>query len=542
MNEVKLTGNNLTIENILDVAEKEFKVTIAKESREKIEKGRKLLEDQITGEESKIIPIYGTNRLHGDLKNIAVDEELLEKYQVKYINVHNCGTGKPLEIRFVRAIMLIRLNSFCKGLSGMQIETCEMLLEMLNEGVTPEVLEEGSVGASGDLVPLAMIGATMIELDEAVAYFKGERLSAKEAMEKSGIKARHPDFKLKAKEAMGLTNGANFIAALTTFSLRDAKRILQTASISTALSLEAIRGEKRAFSELINENSDRHDGQIAVAKQLRELIRNSDRCTKKAQERSLGEGHKGEERVQDRYSFRCAPQVHGALYEAIQKLESTLTREINSATDNPLFDFDKKGADGGILFASGGNFHGQSLAAPIDYLKITLTSLGLITDRRTFSLLDKNLNYGLPEDLAKDTSKADGGYMITQYAGAARAAENRVLSTPASVMSVPTSANQEDFVSMGSIGSLHLRKIIYNCEILVAIELLCATRALQLLDDILKSDATNYPLGTQTAKVYERLKNLLGEYTGDSYLRTEMVKVIDLVKSGELIDLTSEVW
>jgi histidine ammonia-lyase len=254
----------------------------------------------------------------------------------------------------------------------------------------------------------------------------------------------------------------------------------------------------------------------------------------------MGGKNKGEERVQDRYSFRCAPQVHGALYEAIDKLKRTLSKEINSATDNPLFKFDKTGQDGGVLFASGGNFHGQALAAPVDYLKITLTSLGLITDKRTFSLLDHRLSFGLPADLAIDTSKADGGLMVLQYAGAARAAENRVLSTPASVMSVSTAANQEDYVSMGSIGVIHLRKIIYNTQILVGIELLCALRGLQLTYDKLPKGLRELGKGTQ--KVYDELSkpaHFPPEKT-DRYLRTEMMRSIELVRSGKLIELVKE--
>ena len=261
---------------------------------------------------------------------------------------------------------------------------------------------------------------------------------------------------------------------------------------------------------------------------------------KKAQEHKMGGKNKGEERVQDRYSFRCPPQVHGALYESIDKLKKTLSTEINSATDNPLFRFDKIGQDGGILFASGGNFHGQALAAPIDYLKITLTSLGLITDKRTFSLLDKRLSFGLPPDLANDTSKADGGLMVLQYAGAARAAENRVLSTPASVMSVSTAANQEDYVSMGSIGVIHLRKIIYNTQILVGIELLCALRGLQLTYNKLPKGLRELGKGTQ--KVYNELSGS-SHFPPEKtvrYLRTEMMRSIELVRSGRLIELVKD--
>jgi histidine ammonia-lyase len=531
---VTLDGSTLTIDDIINVAEKGYVVELAGESRKKIIAGRRKLEKQLR--ERPGIAVYGTNRLHGDLKNIEVQNNLINSYQVKYIKVHNCGTGAPVPVEIVRAMMVIRLNSFAKGLSGMKIDTCQLLLDMLNRKVTPWVLEEGSVGASGDLVPLAMIGAVMIELDEAQAYFGKELMPAKKALRKAGLKK----IKLGAKEAMGLTNGSNFIAAFAVFAVRDAERVLRSASISAAMSLEAIRGEQKAFSELINEGSDRHEGQIVIAKQIRKLIEGSKRCSKKAQEHKFGGKIKGEERVQDRYSFRCAPQVHGALYEAIDTLKKTLSIEINSATDNPLFQFDRTGEDGGVLFASGGNFHGQALAAPIDYLKITLTSLGLITDKRAFSLLDKRLNFGLPADLANDTGKADGGLMVLQYAGAARAAENRVLSTPASVMSVSTAANQEDYVSMGSIGVIHLRKIIYNTQILVGIELLCALRGLQLTYNKLPKGLRELGRGTQ--KVYDELSrpSYFPPEKTDRYLRTEMMRSIELVRSGKLIELVKE--
>jgi histidine ammonia-lyase len=565
MTKITLTGSNLTLKDIIDVAENFYEVELSTESVNSIAEGRKKLIEQIKSDETKNIPIYGTNRGCGDKKNEAVAVEHLPAYQVRYIKAHNCGTGNPLPINIVRAIMLIRLNSFAKGLSGMRSETCQLMVDMLNKKITPWILEEGSVGASGDLVPLAMMGATMIALPDAKAYYtyfnkKNEQIDelypAQEALEKVGLEK----LTLGAKEAMGLTNGSNFIAGITCIAVRDVERILKTASISTALSLEAIRGEKKAFDTLINEESDRHNGQIVIAKQVRKLIKGSKRMSKKAQEYK-GDKDKNDkypfddkngnfERVQDRYSFRCVPQIHCATFEALEKMKSVLIREINSATDNPLFDFKKpikvinnegKRVDS-LNFASGGNFHGQPLAAPIDYLKLSLTSLGLVTDKRTFSLLSSTLSYGLPSDLAidEDSGIGNSGYMIAQYAGAARAAENRILSTPASVMSVSTAANQEDYVSMGSIGALHLRKVIYNCQILIAIELLCATRALQLTYDKLPDSLKS--LGNETSKVYENLKNLLGQYTEDNYIRTEMEKVLEVVKSGTLIDLTKTVW
>ena len=433
MKNIMLDGNSLTLKNLKLIALGSY-LSVSNTILSKIKTQRKQLEKQI--KDFPEVPIYGTNRLHGDLKDVVVPYDLIKEYQEKYIKVHNCGTGEPLSLAESRAIMVIRLNSFLKGKSGVSFEVCNMLIEMLNKGVTPWVLEEGSVGASGDLIPLAMIGAVMIGLPEGKAYFKGKLLSAPEALKRAGIKP----VVLGAKEAMGLTNGSNFIASVASLALIDAQSLLHHASLSTALSLEAIRGEKKAFMELINEDSHRHVGQIAIAKEIRNLVKGSTRMTKEAQEIQF-HNERNKERVQDRYSFRCAPQIHGACFEAIEKLKETLEIEINSVTDNPIFDFEKS-KKGKIIFASGGNFHGQLLATPIDYVKASLTSLSIASDKRSFSLLSEHLNYGLPADLALDTSRADGGYMIAQYAGAARVAENRVLSTPASVMSVSTAANR----------------------------------------------------------------------------------------------------
>lgn len=535
---VWLTGKNLSIEDVINVAERGEKVDMDQGIKQQIQEYRALLEQQI--QERPEIAIYGTNRLHGDLKDVEVPFDIIEEYQRKFADVHNCGTGKPIPIEVARAIMVIRLNSFAKCKSGIRLETCELMIDMLNAGLTPWILEEGSVGASGDLVPLSMMIGTMIRLPEAKAYYKGKLISAKKAFKRAGLKEKYANFKLGAKEAMGLSNGSNFIAAFGIFALRDSETLLKTASVSAALSLEAIRGEKRAFLQTINENSDRHEGQIVVAQQLRKLLQHSKRTTIAAQKNpAFGERY-AKERVQDRYSYRATPQVNGAAYEAIQKLRSSLETEINSVTDNPIFDFTEKDPNtGGILFASGANFHGQALAVVIDYAKIAMTSVGLMSDKRSFSMLDHRLSYGLPADLAYDTSKGNGGLMITQYAGAGRAAENRILSTPASVMSISTAANQEDFVSMGSLGVLHFRKIIQNLQTILGIELICATRALQMTYDKLPERLRS--LGEGTQKVYEFLSQKEQLNNGvhvweDHYLRTDMVKARDLVAEGRVVE------
>lgn len=534
---VWLTGKNLTIEDVINVAERGWKIDIKPAIKKKINTYRKKLEEQIYSRPD--IAIYGTNRLHGNLKDLEISMDIVDSYQKKYAKVHNCGTGQPIPVEVSRAIMVIRLNSFAKCMSGIRLETCELMLDMLNEGVTPWILEEGSVGASGDLVPLGMMLGTIIQLPESKAYYRGKLMSSKKAFKKAGLSEKYANFQLKAKEAMGITNGSNFIAAFAIFALRDAELLLKTASICTALSVEAIRGEKKAFSEIINEKSDRHSGQIIIAKQIRKLLKNSKRTTIEAQTHPFTRSEPWTERVQDRYSFRAVPQVNGTALEAIQKLRSTLETEINSVTDNPLFDFEKTDQKtGGILFASGANFHGQALAVVIDYAKIAMTSVGLMSDKRSFSMLDHRLSYGLPTDLAYDTSQGDGGLMITQYAGASRAAENRILSTPASVMSLSTAANQEDFVSMGSLGVLHFRKIIENLQKILAIEILCATRAIQMTYENLPKNLRKLGSGTQKVFAFLSSKENLNtgvKYWQDHYLRTDMEKALELVKSGEIV-------
>ncbi len=548
---VLLDGKSLTIEDILNIAEKGYKVEIPDKIEQEIKEKRIKLEAQL--KEYPEIKIYGTNRLHGDLKYVDVYIDSLEKYQEKYIKVHNCGTGAPIPIEVVRAIMVIRLNSFAKGLSGMRWETIQLMLDMLNKNVTPVVLEEGSVGASGDLVPLAMISAVMIGLEEAEAYYNTELLSAKQALQKAGLKPT----RLGAKEAMGLTNGSNFIAAFSVFAIRDTENLIKHASIAGALSIEAIRGEKDAFSELINENRP-HSGQVKIASEIRNLIKGSKRISPEAQVHPFTREKEYDVRVQDRYSFRGIPQVHGVVVEAVERLKEVINIEINSATDNPLFKevdieemkvginkeiYEKLKKDNVtklIKGFSGANFHGQPLATVIDYLKIAITSLGLISDKRSFSLLSEELSYGLPADLALSTQDADGGLMIVQYAGAARAAENRVLSTPSSVMSISTAANQEDFVSMGANGVLHLRKIIENTEKIVAIELLCALRGIQLTYDKLPENLRS--LGELTSKVYEylskneKLKNT-EDRLEDHYLRVDIEEMGAILKSGKIISI-----
>ncbi|HPY75677.1 MAG: aromatic amino acid lyase [Planctomycetes bacterium] len=530
---VYLQGQDLTIEQVINIAEGRSRVDLKEETRRDILSFRKKVEEQII--KYPEIPIYGVNVGCGDLKDQSLNADSFESYQIRYLRAHNCGTGNPLPERVVRAMMAIRLNSFAKGLSGVQLSTCITLMEMLNKGVTPWVLEEGSVGASGDLIPLSMMAASMIGLDEAKSYYQGKLLSAKEALKRAGLSPAH----LGAKEAMALTNGTTFMTAMAIFALDDAWNVFYSASMAAALSLEAIRGETRAFDPLIHDNRP-HDGQYIVASHIRELIAGSKRMTPQAQLLRFKNQSVDtvKARVQDRYSFRAVPQIHGPLYEALQSLESVLEIEINSATDNPLLIFDNER----IEAYSGANFHGQPIATVVDYVKIALTSLALVSDKRSFSMLSQHLNYGLPKNLAIDPSQGDTGLMIAQYTGASRAAECRILSTPASITSISTSASQEDYVSMGSVGVVHLKKIIDNIYIILSVEFLCAVRALQMTKDKnclevpsdLKHEDSDIlkTLGQGTQHIFNYLNQEFPLPNSDTYLRTEIEKMRHILNSG----------
>lgn len=523
-NKLYLDGSSLSVHDTYNAAINRDKVELTPEAKVRIRDCRnKLLEQIRKNPEQKI---YGVNVGVGNLKDTFIDPSEAGSFQEKYIRSHNCGTGDPLPEEFARAMMIIRLNSFAHGVSAISLETVEMLESMLNRGVIPLVLDQGSVGASGDLVPLAMIAGVMIGLPESKAWYKGELLSAPEALEKAGLKP----VKLGFKEAMGLTNGTNFMSACSVFAYEEAQRLIKMANYATALSVEAIRGEKDAFSEFLASKRP-HKGITAVAGEVSDMLEGSLRATVEAQKVVF----KGQdpatatERVQDRYCFRAVPPVHGAALEALEKFQEVLTIEINSVTDNPLFEEN----GGELIFHSGSNFHGQPLANVIDYLKLSLTSLTLISDKRSFSMLNKHLSFGLPSNLAIAPEKGDSGLMLAQYAGAARAGENRVLSNPASVMSISTSAGQEDFVSMGSVGVVHLLSVLDNLKTVLAIEFLCALRALQMTNGkpgYLVGALSK--LGAGTEAIFQGLDELLPLPGGDTFLSDEIETVREWIDGG----------
>ena len=519
-----LDGRSLNTWDVFSAATNRHKVELKPEAKLKVRECRDRLLKQIS--ENPDEKIYGVNVGVGNLKDTFIDPAEAASFQEKYIKSHNCGTGDPIPEEIVRMMMIIRLNSFAIGVSAVSPGTVEMLESMLNNGVIPEVLDQGSVGASGDLVPLVMIAGVMIGLPESKAWYKGELMSAPEALEAAGLKP----VKLGFKEAMGLTNGTNFMSACAIYAVREAHTLLQTANRAAALSLEAIRGEQDAFSDFLASHRP-HKGIVNVADEMREMLEGSRRATKEAQ-KVVFRGQDpatATERVQDRYCFRAVPPVHGAALEALDKMEEVLHIEINSATDNPLFE----ASGDNLIFHSGSNFHGQPLATVIDYLKLSLVSLTLISDKRSFSMLNKHLSFGLPSNLAISPEKGDSGLMLAQYAGAARAGENRVLANPASVMSISTSAGQEDFVSMGSVGVVHLLKVLDNLKTVLAVEILCALRGLQMTNGksgFLEGELTQ--LGIGTGALFTDLDKLLPLPDGDTFLGNEIELVRQWIDGG----------
>ena len=446
---VEINGSNLTIEDVVAVARYGAKVKLDEKQKDKILESRKYVEDALFNK----VPIYGINTGFGKFENVPISEEELELLQKNLIYSDACGVGKAFDTEVVRAMMLLRANAISKGFSGVMIETIECLLNMLNAGVHPIVRSKGSVGSSGDLCPLAHMVLPMI--GEGEAEYKGEILSGKEAMKRAGVST----ITLKAKEGLALINGTQAMMGNAVLAVYDAENLLKQADIVAALTVDALGGIIDAFDERIHLIRP-HKGQIDSAENLRNLLKDSKRTTRQ-----------GEKRMQDAYSLRCTPQVHGASRLAFDYVKQTVETEINSVTDNPLI---FPGENGACI--SGGNFHGQPIAIAVDTLGILVSEIANISERRIEKLVNPALSHGLPAFLVKNGGINDG-FMIPQYVAAALVSENKVLAHPASVDSIPTSANQEDHVSMGTIGARKARTIVDHAQHVLSIELLCAVQA-----------------------------------------------------------------
>ncbi|MBO5492249.1 MAG: histidine ammonia-lyase [Pyramidobacter sp.] len=498
-NPVILNGHSLTLEQLINVSRCGATVRLSEESVSLINRASGLIENWVANNRV----VYGVTTGFGDLATVKVDAARTRLLQENLIRSHAVGVGAPLPEDAVRAIMLLRLNGLICGHSGITLETLTQLVNFINLGITPVVPEQGSVGASGDLCPLSHIAAAM--LGEGDVFYKRERLPALEALTRAGLKP----VRLHPKEGLALNNGTAALTGLGALALWDALTLEKNADIIGALSLEALHGVPYAFDERTHALRP-HKGQNDVARNIRRLIENSQIIDK----------YKGA-RVQDAYSLRCMPQVHGASRDALAYVKERIETEMNSVTDNPLIFPDDEAA------LSGGNFHGQPIALAMDFFAIAVSEYGSISERRCARMVDKSLSNGLPPFIIND-SGVNSGFMITQYTAAAVASENKTLAHPASVDSIPTSANQEDHVSMGYWASLKGTRVLRNVEQILGIEAMDACQGINF--------SLPLALGKGTKAAFEAYREQIPYLEKDTFLNPFMTKSIALVRSGALVD------
>jgi len=517
---VVLTGADLTIADVEAVARRAAAARLDDDARARMGEARGVIEELVAAGEV----VYGVTTGFGDLASSFVPAAQGEQLQENLLVSHAAGVGETFPREIVRAMLLLRANTLALGHSGCRPELVDRLLAFLDRGIHPVVPAQGSVGASGDLAPLAHLALPLIGRGEV--ELEGTVMPSAEALGQVGLEP----LRLRAKEGLALLNGTQMMGAIGALLLADADRLAATASVAAAMSVEALLGTDVAFAAAY-QLARPHPGQIAVAAELRHLLRDS----------GLQRAHHGTpHKVQDPYSLRCVPQVHGAVRDALDYLRAVLDIELNSATDNPLVFPDGGVADeatvatGGGRVISGGNFHGEPLALALDFAKLALTELGSISERRTALLVDPRLNGGLPPFLAA-ASGLDSGMMIVQYTAAALASENKVLAHPASADTIPTSANQEDHVSMGSIAARHARTVLGHVEQILAIELVVAAQALDLR---LHSLPGTQP-GAGVAEAHALVRSRVAHLDHDREPGPDLAAATALVRSGALAPLAA---
>ncbi|MCP4020996.1 MAG: histidine ammonia-lyase [Desulfobacteraceae bacterium] len=495
---IVLNGENFVLKDLVAIARKKQTVAISKDSISKIIKARKLVDRWVKQGER----IYGVTTGFGALSNVTISLEDTKKLQKKILLSHAAGMGKPVTDDVVRAMMAMRINDFCRGNSGLRLETIEKLAQVLNSGIIPWVPEKGSVGASGDLVPMAHLSLVLI--GEGEAFVDGQKMPGMHALQTKKI----DPLELESGEGLALINGTQFMIALGCLALHDALNLCKHADIAASMSLETLMGTRAAFDERIHRVRP-HKGQIKAASNMLRITENS----------GIISSHKDCSRVQDAYTLRCSPQVHGASWDAFAYVDNVIQVEMNSSTENPLIFTDSE------EFLSGGNFHGQPLALACDFLGIAISELANISERRIERLVNPQLS-GLPAFLIEDGG-LNSGFMIAQYAAASLVSENKILAHPASVDSIPTSANKEDHVSMGAVAARKCMDIVSNAEEVIAIELLCAAQAIDLF--------TNIKAGDGTMAAYEVIRSRVDYMKEDRLLATDIAKVKALLHKHRIV-------
>ena len=502
MNTLILNGNSLTISEIESVAFGVATVDIAGEAKQRVAESRKRIEEILAAGET----VYGVNTGFGKLADVRIAADKLAELQINLVRSHAGGVGQPLSEAEARAMVLLRANVLAKGFSGVRTVLLELLVGMLNAGVNPVIPEKGSVGASGDLAPLAHLA--LVVVGEGEAFYRGERIAGGEALRRAGLKP----VELTAKEGLALLNGTQAMTAVGALATARAVRVVELSDLAGAMSLEALKGTPAAFDARIHKVRP-HAGQIAAAGHLLRLMEGSE----------IRESHREHDsRVQDAYCLRCMPQVHGAVRGVLEHVTGVLETEAGSATDNPLVFPDE--ASGGAVI-SGGNFHGAPLSYAFDYAALAMTDLAGITERRVDRLLNPDINEGLPAFLSSDPGLSSG-FMIAQIVAAALINECQVLSHPSSTGSIPTDGGKEDHVSMGMTGALKLRQIVEHAERILAIELMCAAQALEFRRP-LKSSALIEEAHDAVRAVVPRLER-------DRVLAPDIEAVASAIRNGKL--------
>lgn len=503
MNPLKLNGSNLTFDDLREVVYENRPVMLAADAREKVDAARAVVDKLVR--ENRVA--YAITTGVGKLSDVRIEPAQNRQLQLNLIRSHSAGVGEPLSEAETRAMMVLRANSLAKGFSGVRADVINLLCEMVSRKVHPVIPSQGSVGASGDLAPLAHLALAMI--GEGQVFYEGARMNSAEAMRRAQIKPLVPE----AKEAISLINGTQAMLAVGTLALLAAENLAATADVLGAMTLDALRGTDVAFDERIH-TARPHSGQMKVAENLRRLIAGSE----------IRQSHKDCSRVQDAYSLRCIPQVHGAVRDTLDFCRRTFDVEMNSAVDNPLVFVQKGQAVGDVI--SGGNFHGQPLAFALDYLAIVLTALAGISERRIERLVNPALNENLPAFLAPDAG-INSGFMMPQVTAAALASENKVLAHPASVDSITTSGNKEDYVSMGMAAAIKLKKVVANTTHVLAIEACAAAQAIDFLAPLKTS-----PL---LQRAHAAIRKVSPRIEQDRIFAGDFARIAEVIRSGALV-------
>jgi histidine ammonia-lyase len=497
---IRLTGDDLRIEDVWSVALEGADAALSEEARVKMRAARQLVERAAHGSREHT---YGINTGFGRFVSESIPDELTEELQLRLLRSHACGVGDPYPPEVVRAAMLLRANALAKGTSGARVETVELLIECLTRGVLPYVPSRGSVGASGDLAPLAHLALPLV--GEGDAWFDGQLQTGATALASAGLEPT----RLAAKEGLSLINGTQFMAAFGALGAVRARRLAKTADLACALSLEALQGSRTSFLP-----------QIHRLRPLRGQRDSADNVLRLLEASAINEAHKWCDKVQDAYSLRCAPQVHGAARDLLAYVESTVEVELNAATDNPLVLVEDE------LLVSNGNFHGQPVAFALDALAMASAELANISERRLERLVNPNLSDGLPAFLTVDGG-LNSGFMIPQYVAAALVSENKSLCHPASVDSIPTSAGQEDHVSMGNASGLKAWQVLANSERALAIELLAGAQAVEFLAPL--------EPGQGVRATHAFIRTLSPRLGDDRSLARDIEGVAESIRDGSLV-------